>query len=268
MNLYLRELKNLYKPFLAWSAGVAVLIFTGMTKYSAFQTAENGAALESILNRFPKIMMSIMGVSQEGMQTVGGFYAVLEYYVTICTIIYAIHLGANAVSRESIDKTYEFIFTRPCTRSYILSRKILAALTCMILFNLIQLLISYVALSALNIENTIPKAMNLFGIGVFLNGFLFFSLSAFFSAFAKRLEKGTRNSYLCFMVAFVFAILFDTYRDIHIFQILSPIKYFMAEELLKGKFDLVFLGVCLILSGLLIGGTFVLFEKKDLQAVS
>lgn len=56
-----------------------------------------------------------------------GYMGILFYYILICTVIYAVHLGTAAVSRESVDKTYEFVFTKPLSRTRILGWKLSAA---------------------------------------------------------------------------------------------------------------------------------------------
>ena len=77
-----------------------------------------------MLSQMPKPVLALFGMSEVNIETLGGFYAVLEFYAMIVIGCYAVSLGTSAVLRESMDKTYEFLFTKPCGRLRILTVKV------------------------------------------------------------------------------------------------------------------------------------------------
>ena len=81
----------------------------------------DGASLNQLLARFPRVVLAVLGISGVDVETPGGYYAVLAFYAVICASLYGASLGAGAVNREAVDKTYEFLFTRPRSRAAILS---------------------------------------------------------------------------------------------------------------------------------------------------
>ena len=266
MNIYKHDLKINLKPFIFWTIGLLFLIIVGMTKFLGF-SGSSGSEMTVILDKIPKIVMMVFGMADVDVLSVGGFYSVLENYIIICTIIYAIILGSNAVARESIDKTYEFVFTKPRTRGYILANKILASFTYLIIFCVLNLLISFAAFSILDINNTIGKEMILFAIANTLVGILFFTLSIFLAATAKKSEKGISSSFKIFMITYIVSIFYDVFEWPVFIKVLIPIKYFGAVDLLASNLDIMFVVLSLVLSGAFLALAFRAFEKRDLMAI-
>ncbi len=165
--------------------------------------------MNEFLAAFPRVVLAVLGMVGLNLNTLGGYFAALAYYVTIIIAIYAVHLGSNSISRETIDKTYEFLFTKPRTRLYILSMKLRAAwifLLCAVVLNYVY---SLAAIATLDIENSIQPQMLLFSLAVFVIGSVFLSLSAFVSAAVKNAEKGSLIGNLLFVFAFIMGIIYD-----------------------------------------------------------
>ncbi len=266
MNIYKHELKIGLKTFIFWVIVLAFLLVIGMTKFLGV-SGSTGNEMAIILEKIPKIILIVFGMGEVDILSVGGFYSVLENYIFIFTIIYAIQLGSNSVARESIDKTYEFIFTKPCTRSYILFNKILAAFTYLFVFCILNLIFSYAAFIILDIDNTIVKEMILFATSNIMIGILFFSMSIFLASFTSKTEKGISNSYKIFMLTYIISVIYDIFNWAKLVKIIVPLKYFRAVDLLEGKLDILFVLISLIFSFVFLYIAFKAFEKRDLNAV-
>ena len=70
MNLFRRELKTGLKPFLFWALGLFALIFAGIVKSSG--ATANGAFMTQLLNRFPRIVLAVMGMALWSLATITG----------------------------------------------------------------------------------------------------------------------------------------------------------------------------------------------------
>jgi ABC-2 type transport system permease protein len=266
MNIFKRECKQNLKPFLFWILGLFVLIFAGMTKFTGIEAATGGISVNKILSQFPKVVLAVLGISDIDISTLPGYYAIIAFYVIICGAIYSIHLGSNAVSREVIDKTYEFIFTKPCSKKYVLAMKVLAGWIAIGAFALLNLLFSYAAVAALKLEGNINQLILLYSIVVFVLSSLFFALAIFFSTVAKKAEKGMLYGNLCFLFAFVMSIVYDMLENGTIIKFISPMKYFEAKDLIAGHLDILFLFISICLTLILLGVSFQRFQKNDLAA--
>lgn len=266
MNILKRELRAGLKPFLFWSLGLFVLIFAGLTKFTGIESSTGGADLSALLNQFPRVVLAIMGMAGADINTLGGYYAVLIYYAMICAMIYAVYLGNTAVSREAVDKTYEFIFTKPRTRAYILSRKLMAAWSYLLAFCVLNYIFSLAAVATLGFTEDLHMQMFLFTVTLFLTGSLFLGLACFLSAALATAEKGGLYSNLCVLFAFVTGVLYDMLENAGILKLVSPLKYFDPTDLLSRQLDPVFAVLCVALTAALLWGAFVRFSKKDLMA--
>lgn len=264
MNILKRELRAGLKPFIFWTIGLFILVFAGITKYTGI--AVEGASASELIAQLPRVALATFGIIGVKIETLSGYYAVLSYYSMICVSIYAIALGATAVNREAVDKTYEFMFTKPRCRKYILKMKLLASFVYLIGFCLLNYLFSILATVTLNLSENINNEILLFTIAIFLVGFLFFGISAFLSTIVSRTEKGTLYGNLCFLFAFVVGIIYDMLEDGGILRVLTPLKYFIPSDLIAGKLNVLYAILCVCLTVTLIFITLHNFDKKDLRA--
>jgi ABC-2 type transport system permease protein len=261
MNIIMKEIRFGLKPFLFWFLGMAFLLVAGMTKYTGI---EGGANLNAIFDQFPKIILAVMGMGGGvDITKVGGYYSVLMYYSSIIVVLYAVYLGTSTVNRELIDKTYEFIFTKPRTRSYILSRKVMVGAGFVVVFCLTNIPLSFVGLSIISTrgENTGFVFTNT--IALIFVGLLFFALGVFWSALLKRPERGATVTNLCFMVGFIAGIIYDMYANAAVLRVISPLRFFTPKEILAGNIDPVFAVGCVIATAILLYFGFRQFDRRD-----
>lgn len=266
MNILKRELSAGLKPFLFWTLGLFFLVFAGLTKFTGVDTAAGGVNLYDLLNKFPRVVLAVMGIVGIDINTLGGYYSILAYYALICAVIYAVYLGTNAVSREAVDKTYEFVFTKPRSRSYILQMKFLAVWIYIAMFCILNYVFSVAAIAVLGFSGNLNFQIFLFSIAVFLVSSMFFSLSAFISAAAKQSERGALYGNLCFLFAFIMGIVYDMLENGGILKFISPLKYFSPADLLNKEIDPLFAAICVVLTAVFLWGAFARFNKKDLTA--
>jgi len=264
MNILKREWKANLKVFLFWILGLFILVFTGMTKFTGIAAATDLGDINQILDQFPKVILAVLGVSNVDITTLAGYYSILAFYALICGAIYAIHLGNNAVSREIVDKTYEFVFTKPCTKTYILGMKVIAGWMAIAAFSIFNLLFSYAAVVALKFDGNINQLILLYTIVLFVFSSLFYALSIFMATIAKNPEKGALYSNLCFLFAFIMGIVYDMLENGRLIKFISPMKYFEAKDLIVGKFDMGYLLLSIVLITILTYVGFRKFQKNEL----
>ncbi len=267
MNILKLELKFDLKRFIFWSVGLFILIIAGLTKFIGISSGAGGEGdITQLLDEFPKIILAMMGMANVNIDTLGGYYYILQYYALICVIIYSVHLGTSAVLREDFDKTYEFVFTKPRKRSFILTMKLLASFIYLFVFSLFNGLFSLISIKMLNIDADINRMIFLCMIVSFLVGLLVMCLSACIATLVKKPEQGTKISYLCFFAFFILGIIYDIVEKGGFIKLFTPIKYFEGNDLLNGKIDIVFIMICIVCSALLLLGAYKAFNKKDLNA--
>lgn len=266
MNILKRELKVNLKPFLFWSLGLFVLIFAGMAKFTGLR--EGGEAVAQMLAAFPRAVQAMFGMVGVDMTTLPGYYAVVMYYVMICMAVCGVSLGSAAVARETADKTYEFLFTKPVSRARILAIKLSAGLCCLAGFALLSAGISYLSIGAFHLEKGISGKIALFATAAFLVGLFFYFLAAMLAALQQRAEKGALMGNLIFTALFLLGMVYDLLEDAEELRWFIPLRYFTMPELLENHLQPVYTCLTIGLAALFAAIAFYGFMKKDLQAKS
>lgn len=262
MNILKRELRAGLKPFVFWMIGLFVLCYVGIIKFESY--TESGSMSELIAS-FPRVVLAVMGAVGVDVGTLGGYTALLFYYVLICAVIYAVHLGAAAVTRESVDKTYEFVFTKPCSRSHVLGTKLASAYIYLLFFCVFNGLFAMMAVGYLKTTEIITPEIWFCVLTVFLIGALFVALSAFFASLARQPEKGTLYGNLSFLYAFILGVVYNMLENPGLLKLIAPFNYFSSADLVAEKLDPLYVAITLVLTSGLLFGAFAKFKSKDLK---
>ncbi len=265
MNILKRELKFGLKPFLFWSIGLFFLVFIGLTKGTGFTSGSEDIA--KLLDAFPKVVLAMMGMTNINIGTFGGYYSVLTLFSAILTAVYAVWLGNSAVSKESIDKTYEFVFTKPRSRSFILAQKLLSGFIYLTVYNILNYIFSAGATSALKLDKSLTVSFLPFVAGIWFIGLIFFSLAVLFAAAVKNAERGARYGNTVILVTYIIGVVYDMLENGGAVRFFTPFKYFLPADLAVGRVDILYICLCIIISAASLLIAFRCFEKRDLNAV-
>lgn len=265
MNILKREIKSGFKAFLFWTLGLFVLLFIGLVKFTG--VAATGDMMKQLFDTFPKIVIAVMGMGGIDLTSFAGFYAVLAQYSTILVAIYAVHLGNSAVSKELVDKTYEFIFTRPRKRGEILFPKLLAGFVYLTIYCFLFFLFAQSSALKLGFGEGMSGLFVKTALSAWLVGLIFFSLGSLFAAFARSSEVGAKLGNFSVLAAYILAVAYDMSEETGLIRLISPLRYFPSSDMAKGEFELIFAFLSLFIALVGLTGAFYFFEKKDLQAV-
>lgn len=252
------------KVFLFWILGLFALVFAGITKYTGLGDVGEGAAIVEVFQKFPKILLAVLGINEIDFTTLGGFYTVISFYVLICGSIYSIHMGTETVTREIQDKTYEFLFSKPRNRNYILTMKSFSATFFLFLFAVLNGLFSAMAVSAMKYEEKIGGIILLTSVVLFLTELLFFSIGICIASYSKNYNRASFFGNLFFLFAFLLNILFHSLEDNSVLKVISPLNYFEPKDLVRKVIDPGYLILTMIVIIILLFMAFKRFGKSDL----
>lgn len=263
MNIIKRELKSHLKVFIFWTIGLALLLFSGMMKFTGMETA-GSIDINKLFEQFPKIVLALFGMVGVDVTSLGGYYAILSFYTIICGCIYGISLGNNVVTGELVDKTYEFICTKPRKRSYILFTKMVSSSIYLSAFCILNYVFSVLAVMSIKSDENINKEIFLYSIAVFIISFLFFSLAMCLGAVIKRTEKSMAYSNMIFFVTFILSVVYDMFENVDIVRMFTPLKYFLPSQLVENILSVTYVIVSFILMTIFVAIAFYRYNKRDL----
>lgn len=121
MNIYLFEMRCLFKSLVGWCVGLCAFIAVYLSMYPMFEST--GFDIAGLFARFPPALQSLFGMS--GMDT--RFYAgYLPFPIKLAEELAAIAglvVGAFAVTHDHRQKCADFLFSKPVSRARVLLAK-------------------------------------------------------------------------------------------------------------------------------------------------
>jgi len=265
MNIYLRELKATYKSFLVWSATMVFLIFAGMMKYGAF--AKTGQSVNEMFAALPPQLLKVFGVAPGmDLNSIGVFYSVFFLYFLLLTSVHSCLLGSSIIAKEERDKTADFLLVKPIKRHQAVTAKILAALTFVVLFNLLTCFTSMAVVGQYNTTGqSLSAPIFYLSIALLIVQLVFLSIGLFLGAWSKTAARASGIATAVILGTFVLSVLIDLNRDLRYLEFLTPFRYFnslkvMYEQEMRPAFILLSGGLVAALTA----GTYLFFQKRDI----
>ncbi|MEH6904492.1 ABC transporter permease subunit [Neobacillus drentensis] len=266
MNVFLRELRSYRKPIIFWSIGVFLMVASGMAKYEAYSSS--GQSINDLIGDLPKSMKAIMGFGVVDLSKISGYYSMLYIYLLLMATIHAAMLGASIIAKEERDKTAEFLFVKPISRNTIISAKLLAAFTNIIIFNLVTwgsliILVGKYNSSGEAVNGDIALTM----AGMFILQVLFLVIGSALAAVKRKPKTAPSLATGVLLLTYMLSIAIDLNEKIEGMKYFTPFKYFDAKNVMfGGGLEGIFIVLSVILIAILLVVTFRFYKRKDLNA--
>jgi ABC-2 type transport system permease protein len=265
MKMFWHELRSTYKGLLDWIAGVLFFQLSGYSKYEGFR-ASSSSSLNSIANAFPKPLAALFGMYDLNITTLIGYFGILYLYFALIAAIHAGLLGAGIISKEERDKTSEFLYTRPISRTKALTAKILAGgLEVMILF-LIIAVSSVIAVGIVNSHSfdLTSQIMNLMW-GILVFQIFFFSLGILFAGIFKHPKLPTLAVTVAIVGSYFVSALSQLNDSLNWLRFVTPFRWMAAPSIIYANHvGYGYVALTLGLSILFVFLGYVFYNKRDL----
>ena len=243
MNVYLRELRSQARAFLVWAAVLAFFVVVGTYKFTGMQ-GEAGDQAMQLLESFPRPVLAMFGLAATNAMKFGGFFAMIEFYAVLIASAWALGLGHAVVSREIVDGTDEFLFTKPVSRVRVLAEKLAAALTLLVAMTCANALSAAGAVGALGDSvggaggQTGGELFAIVAAGsawVLLSGLFFLALGVALAALVGSAGLASRCGLSLLACAYAASVAYDLFADkASWLRALSPIRYLGMDDVAHG----------------------------------
>ncbi|MDP4093145.1 MAG: ABC transporter permease subunit [Bacillota bacterium] len=264
MNIFLRELKAHRKSLIIWCICMVFLIAASMGKYEGLSSS--GQSMSELLNDFPKSLKAIFGMGTFDIAKVSGYFAVMFLFIQLMAAVHAAMLGADIISKEERDKTSEFLFVKPVSRTSIISSKLSAALVNVVILNLVTFISSLALVGKYSKGEAVSGDITKLMIGMFIVQLIFMSVGSGIAAISKNPKTATAVSTGILLTTFILAELIDVSGKIDFLKFLTPFKYFSPDTLMYGgAFGLGFLAFSVLIIAVTFGMTYKFFSARDLR---
>lgn len=266
MNMYLHELKSLYKSTIIWTSAMVAL---AVIYFSVFPgIAKDVIGFKELLSGYSPSIRSLLSISLDNIGSILGFYSMIFSFITLCGAIQAMNFGISILSKESRERTADFLLVKPVSRSSIVSAKVLAAFTMVLITDVIYYICAFVMANLVKTADYSNQSFFMLNITLFFVQLIFLAIGLVISVFFQKLKAVLPISLgVVFGFYILGALLVTNENDAA--RYIAPFKYFDYNYILKNtSFD----GIYLIISAVIIIGavaaSYWIYTKKDIHAVN
>jgi ABC-2 type transport system permease protein len=265
MNMFLHELKAYRKSTIIWTCSLISLIVLLLGIYPSF--AKEAEAFKKVLEGFPEPVRKALGLSVDNMASILGFYAYTFLYLTLCGAIQAMNLGTSIISKEVREKTADFLLTKPVTRTKVMTSKLLAALTSIVITNTCYLAVASIMVSIVKTEDYSYKIFFMLSLTLFFVQLMFLALGVIISVLVPKIKSVLPISLGTVFGFFTIGMLSSTVGD-SAMRYITPFKYFDTNYIIKNSsYESSFIILEIVFIIVAIASSYFVYSKKDVHAV-
>ena len=265
MNIYLHELKAYRKSTIIWSCSLVLLIILFLSMFPSF--SKDATDVKKLIEGYPEAFRKAIGLSLDTLFTLLGFYSYLFVYVGLCGSIQAMNLGTSIISKEVREKTADFLLTKPVTRKTIMTAKLLAILTSLVITNVVYLISAIIMANVVKTEAFSLKIFIMISITLFFVQLMFMALGVIISVVFPKIKSVLPIS-LGTVFGFFMLGMLSTTTSTDIWRFLIPFKYYDTAYIIKNSsYETSFIIVEIVFIIVTIFASYLIYDKKDIHAV-
>jgi len=266
-NIYRHEFRARLRSVLIWSLALALLTLFFFAMFPVF--ADQAALMNEFLARYPQELAAAFGLDRMDLATVLGFYSFIFVFIQLCLAIQAANYGFGLVSIEESELTADFLLSKPVSRAQVLTSKLLAALTSLVLTNLVVWVSTFLAISLFREGRAYDVSTLLLLLASILIFQLFFlSVGLVISLLVKRVRSVTPYALGLAFGMYVLNAFSGVFGTVAL-ELVTPFRHLDPTYIVqRGAYDapLVLLDVAVTLVAL--AASYWLYMRRDIPAVS
>lgn len=178
-------------------------------------------------------------------------YSCLPY--TLIGIMFSCFIGSSVLTKETDNKTIEFLYSKPLSKNNITLNKMISSITYILVFLVITMIFNFLFLKINN--NFYLKPFIIFTCKETIMMTFTFTLSLFVSSFYNKTNDALTSSIFLVVFEYIIMELSNTY---------SFLKYFTYFSFYN-HISLVSLIICFILILIMLVLTFLSFNRKEFK---
>jgi ABC-2 type transport system permease protein len=264
MNMFLHEVKAYRKSTWVWTLSLAALVVLFLSMFPSF--SKDAEEFKKLLEGFPVELRKAIGISVDSIATLLGFYSYAFLYLKLGGAIQAMNLGTSILSKETREKTADFLLTKPVTRTQVVTAKLLAAMVSLVMTNIV--IASVTMMMAAFVANDFSKkALLLVAVTLFFIQLMFLALGFIVSVIFQKIKSVISVSLGTVFGFFMLGMISSTTGDTAL-RYLTPFNYFDSAYIVKNTaFEHSFLiaGITFIIAA--VGASYYVYAKKDVHTV-
>lgn len=265
MNIFLHELKSYRKSTLIWTCSLAGLTIFLLSLYPAFSNDASEAA--KMLQGFPEGIRKAFGLTLENLTSFLGFYSFIFTYVLLLGAIQAMNLGVSIISKEVSLKTADFLLSKPVSRVKVVTSKILAGISCLLISDVIYIAVAGAMVLAVKNGAVSTKIFIMISITLFFVQLIFFAIGFIVSVIAPKIRSVISIS-LSTVFAFFITDMLGSVIGEKAVRYVTPFKYFDRMYIIKNaSYEARFIVIEIVFVAAVISAGYFIYSRKDIHTV-
>ncbi|HXE09952.1 MAG TPA: ABC transporter permease, partial [Verrucomicrobiae bacterium] len=260
------ELKAYRKSTVIWTLALTAITVLFMTIYPSF--TKDVAASKLALANIPQAVRQALNLSLSDFFTIFGFFAYVLNFVLLAGAVQAMNLGTGLISKEDAGKTADFLLSKPITRSTVVTAKLAAALTVLIITNVVFIGASLGFAELVAKEAFSAKTFVLMALTLFLVQLAFLALGTFFSVALKRVKSVIAVS-LPTVFAFYIIGTLGAILGNNTIRYITPFKFFDTQYIISHQgYEATYLIIEVAFIAVAVVASYLIYNRKDIRSAS
>ena len=265
MNMYLHELKSLRKSTLIWAGSMIALALLYLSVYTGI--ASDAEGFKQLLGAYPPAVRSMLGISLDNIASLLGYYSMVFWFIQICGAIQSMNYGLSVLSKEVRERTSDFLLVKPVSRVSIVTAKLLAALTMLVVTNVIYYAGAFVIANVVKTAAFNDKLFFMLNATMLFVQLIFFSTGVVISVFIPKLKSVIPVSLGIVFGFYILGAVISLGKDDWT-RFLSPFKYFDNSYILSHSgYETPYLIAGAVIVFFAVTASYIIYIKKDIHAV-
>lgn len=264
MNIYRYELKSLWKSTLIWICCLLGLAALFLSIYPSM--AEDAEGFRKIISNYPESVRAMLGINLDYITSILGFYSMIFSFIVLAGAIQAMNLGLSMLTKETRERTSDFLLVKPITRSTIVTAKLCAALTLILVTNIAFCSVSALIANSVKIDDFDGKRFLLINLTLFFLQLIFLAFGMMISVFFGKLKAVLPVSLGLVIGIYLVGALFTVDKEDAV-RFLSPFRYFDITYIIDhATYEGIFVvtGAAIVVVSIITG--YLVYIRKDIHA--
>lgn len=266
-NIFRHEFRARLKSVVIWSLALAFLILFYFSLFPVM--ADQAALMNEFLARYPQELRAAFGMDNMDLAAVLGFFSFIFLFVQLCLAIQASNYGFGLVSIEESELTADFLLSKPVSRRQVLTSKLLAALACLTITNLVVWVCSFTAVTLFGRGRDYePRSLVLLLLSILVFQLFFLCVGLVISLLVRRVRSVTPYALGLAFGAYVLSAFSGVFGDVAL-EYLTPFKHFDAPAIARqGAYNLPLVVLNIAVTVMALAISYWRYNRRDIPAVS
>ncbi|MBN2651729.1 MAG: ABC transporter permease subunit [Spirochaetales bacterium] len=261
MNIFLFEMKSSVKSLAVWIVSIVGFYIFAMSMFPSF--AGNTEGLETMLASFPQEMLKALNLDIIDFSKPMDYMTYIFQYIIIALGALSILTGSGIIAKEEDEKTIEFLYAKPVSRTKIFIAKALAGLF-QIMIIAVVFYLSTVIIMAIVADGVSQIEILRISTGLLFFMILFFAVGLLIGQFITKGSKRLPIVLGILFLMFLISVMSDMNEKFEILKFFTPFQYFNGLALIKNGLKLSYSLISAMVIILSTSLAWIIYKRKDL----